>query len=173
MICKSVIHVSNSRPEFKFRVHLSPTFRSYYTVNFGTVLRSEIFSITIFDSFAWVDSILFTQLKPSSTPIVDTMVNILGIILRELFAVHSDSWQMAISINFLWQLFIKILLRVNHDVFYFRLGLHYWPSLLLNLLCRTVDYLRQIPNQLFVFAQILLRKFQRFFVNFESFIELN
>lgn len=142
MISKSIIHrVCYSRPEFKFRVHLSSTFRCYRSLYFGTVLRSEIFSVTIFNCFDWIDSILFAQLKPSSTSIVNTMVNILWIIMWKLFTIDSNFGQMTISINLLWQLLIQILLRVNYDIFYFCLRLHNWSSLLLNLLCSTVHYL--------------------------------
>lgn len=139
MICESIIHcIGNSRPEFEFRIHLSPTLWSYCVIYFWTVLWSKILSITIFKSFSGVNGVLFSQFKSSSASIVDAMISILRVIMWKIFTVYSNFWKVTISVYFFWQLFIKIFFRINHNILYFCFWLHDWSSLLLNLLCRTI-----------------------------------
>lgn len=141
MISESIVHcICHSRPEFELRIHLCSTFRSDCIINFGAVLWSEIFSITVFKSFTGIDCILFSQLKPSPTTIVNAMISILRVIMGKIFTIYSNFGKMTITIHFFRQLLIKIFLRINYDIFYFCFWLHYWSSLLLNLLSCTVNY---------------------------------
>lgn len=102
MIGKSVIHgVRHPGPELKLRVHLRPALRGNGIINLGAILLPKILPLSVLQRLPRINRILFTQLKPTPTAIVNTVICILRVIVGHVFGVDSDFWQVAVSVDFL------------------------------------------------------------------------